>query len=330
MLSLLRAAITMAFMVMPLFTDEMKLMRIEHGNYSTGTAFFEKLLPRSGECICMCVDHPHCLSISVTSLSGGSWLCRLYATYPNRDAHVIYSTTSEIIIHINRTLQSAYIENGTQLVNPDELFSTSFDPWIPAFYIRAGNGQRFLWINSSNLTTLTPIRQPVVDSSQPHWFSVLIALWNEGSFIPRQVGLAFMLANHTFIDFTIFNTSQRTIHSWFSMSQFVSSHYWLLENYRNNSYAQTHIESVRQSVFDRLTAISKVLQLTAQVTLLAFFSYTVDIKMLVLLLCVISLKFTFQLFSIPLSLQLHREISINTMRTSVSLVSFVRSSALYS
>ena len=206
--------------------------------YSKGSPFSRSNMTTADACLCSCSAHPHCLSISVAQLTSSVYLCQLFATYPKTGAHLSASSTSNVTVYTDRTLNSVYVYNGSALSNPQSLFANSTDPWIPAFAIYAGNGQSFLWMNSSNLTTLTSIPRVQTNQSSRHWFSIMVSQWNQGLFVPNQVALAFIVNRTTVFEFLTFNTSQSDIRSWFTISRFISARIWVVEDYRNRSEGQ--------------------------------------------------------------------------------------------
>jgi hypothetical protein len=151
---------------------------------------------------------------------------------------------SNVTIYTDRVLNSVYINNGNRLTNPTSLFSNNINPWIPIFKLFTGNNQTFLWLNSSSLTTLTPIPQISINQIESHWFNILLSQWNENSYIPNQVAIAFIVNHTNIFEFLIFNSTQSNISSWFSIFRFVSNQYWGISQYRNLSFAQTQLTAV--------------------------------------------------------------------------------------
>ena len=223
--------------------------KIINSQYLTGSPFLTRTVSVSSACMCSCILHPHCLSLSLIILTKSSFTCQLFATYPSSSYQLTYSGTSNVTVLTNRTISSVYVNNATTLHNPTSLFSDNTNnPWIPAFLIRTGNNQPFLWLNSSNLTTLTDIPTLLINRSAPHWFSILISQWNQGSFRPSQVALAFIVNRTTVFDFLVFNASEADIHSWFAISRLISNRYWSISLYRNTSQGQAQMKSIYNDV----------------------------------------------------------------------------------
>ena len=218
--------------------DALQLSKLVNAVYSKGTPFSSSNMTTADACLCSCSAHPHCLSSSVAQLASSVYLCQLFATYPTRGAHLSASSTSNVTVYVDRTLNSVYVYNGSALSNPQSLFTNSTDPWIPAFALYAGNGQSFLWMNSSNLTTLTSMPQVQANPSSQHWFSVMVSQWNQGEFVPSQVALAFIVNRTTVFEFVTFDTSQSNMSSWFVISRFIAARSWLIGNYRNDTAGQ--------------------------------------------------------------------------------------------
>jgi hypothetical protein len=217
---------------------------IINATYSTGVSFSKINLTTANACMCSCIRYPHCLSISVMKLSNNTYYCQLFATYPIKSSQLSSSVISNVTIYTDRTLSSVYINNGSLLTNPTSLFFNNTKPWIPIFKIFSGNNQSFLWLNSSNLTTLTDIPEIPVNGTTSHWFSILISQWNQGLYIPNQVALAFIVNRTIIFDFLIFNVSQPNITSWFSITGLASNQYWSISAYRNDQIGQTQMTSV--------------------------------------------------------------------------------------
>ena len=230
----------MAFLwtVLSVTVDGVPVTKLVNAVYSKGSPFSSSNMTTADFCFCSCSAHPHCLSSSVAQLSSSVYLCQLFATYPTNGAHLSASSTSNVTIYTDRTLNSVYVYNGSVLSNPQSLLTNSTDPWIPAFSIYAGNGQSFLWMNSSNLTTLTSIPRAQTNQSSRHWFSIMVSQWNQGLFVPNQVALALIVNRTTVFEFLTFNTSQSDIRSWFVISRFISAQSWVLGNYRNRTEGQ--------------------------------------------------------------------------------------------
>ncbi|CAF2607993.1 unnamed protein product [Rotaria sp. Silwood2] len=212
--------------------------------YLTGSSFTKINLTTSNACMCSCILHPHCLSISVMKISNNTYYCQLFATYPIKSSQLSSSLTSNVTIYTDRTLKSVYIDNGTYLSNPTNLFFNTKNPWIPVFKLYTGNNQSFLWLNSSNLTTLTNIPNISINQTMFHWFNILISQWNQMLYIPDQIAIAFIV-NHTIIfDFLIFNASQTTILNWFSTKSLLSNQYWNISQYRNIPISSIQVKSI--------------------------------------------------------------------------------------
>jgi len=177
-------------------------------------------------------------------ISTNIYYCQLFATYPINSSQLTSSLTSNVTIYNDRTLNSVYINNGSRLSNPRNLFLNNSNPWIPAFKIFTGNNQSFLWLNSSNLTTLTTIPQISINQIGSHWFSILVSQWYENLYLPNQVAIAFIVNRTNIFDFLIFNASQSNITTWFSSSRLVSNQYWGISQYKGTTFAQTQMESV--------------------------------------------------------------------------------------
>lgn len=194
--------------------------------YSIGSPFAKMNLTISNICMCSCIAHPHCLSINIITITNTNYYCQLFATYPIQISQLSLLVGSNVTIYTDRVLSSVYLNNGLYLSNPQNLSFGIDNPWIPIFKLYTGNDRPFLWLNSSNLTTLTNIPMIPINQLTPHWFSVLISQWNQGSYIPNQVSIAFIV-NHTIIfDFLIFNASQTNISNWFSTTNFISNQFW--------------------------------------------------------------------------------------------------------
>lgn len=220
------------------------IARILNARYSTGISFSQVNLTTSSACLCSCIDHPHCLSINVMKISDNIYYCELLATYPINSSQLKSSTTSNATIYTDRTLSSVYINNGTRLTNPKNLFLNNTNPWIPAFKLFTGNNQSFLWFNSCNLTTLTTIPKFPITQITSHWFSILISQWYQNLYIPNQVALAFIVSGTTVFDFVVFNSSQSDITTWFSISRLISTQQWAISQYKNTTPGQTYMKSV--------------------------------------------------------------------------------------
>ncbi|CAF0883126.1 unnamed protein product [Adineta steineri] len=112
------------------------------------------------------------------------------------------------------------------------------------------NGRRFIlknnkWLplclNSSNLTTLSPIPQISITQTASHWFNILISQWNQNSYIPQQVGLAFIVNQTNIFEFLIFNSTQSTTTNWFSILRLISSQFWGIAQYQSTSIGQSQM-----------------------------------------------------------------------------------------
>jgi len=218
--------------------------KIINATYSTGISFSKLNLTTSNACICSCFNHPHCLSISVMKISYNIYYCQLFATYPINRSQLSISSISNVTIYNDRILNSVYINNGTSLSNPTNLFLNNINPWIPVFKLFTGNNQSFLWLNSSNLTTLSIIPKFSINQTDSHWFNILISQWNENLYLPNQVAIAFIV-NHTIIfDFLIFNALQSDITTWFSLSRLVSNQYWTISQFTNTTEGQTQMKAI--------------------------------------------------------------------------------------
>jgi len=177
-------------------------------------------------------------------ISYNIYYCQLFATYPVNGSQLSISPTSNVTIYNDRILSSVYINNGTRLSNPKNLFSNNINPWIPAFKLFTGNNQSFLWLNSSNLTTLSTIPTIPINQTVSHWFNILVSQWNQNLYLPNQVAIAFIV-NHTIIfDFLIFNAVQSNIITWFSISRLVWNQYWGISQYVNSTQGQTQMEAI--------------------------------------------------------------------------------------
>ncbi len=219
-------------------------MKIINATYSTGSSFLTTNLPISNTCMCYCIDHPHCLSISIIKTSIGIYSCQLFATYPTNSFQLSSSLMSNVTVYTDRVLRSVYVNNGIHLSNPTNLFSNTINPWIPVFKLFTGNNQSFLGLNSSNLTTLTPIPTISINQITAHWFSILISQWNENMFVPNQIAIAFIVNRTIVFDFLIFNASQSNITSWFSISRLISNQYWAISQFQNSTEGQTQMKSI--------------------------------------------------------------------------------------
>ncbi|CAF1504370.1 unnamed protein product [Rotaria sp. Silwood1] len=217
---------------------------IVNATYSTGSSFIKINLTTSNACMCACIFHPHCLSISVMKISNNTYYCQLFATYPIKSSQLSSLLTSNVTIYTDRTLNSVYIDNGTYLSNPKNLFFNTEHPWIPIFKLYTGNNQSFLWLNSSNLTTLTNIPEISINQLTSHWFNILLSQWNQMLYIPDQIAIAFIVNRTIVFDFLIFNASQTTIINWFSIKNLISNQYWNITPYRNIPIAQIQIKSI--------------------------------------------------------------------------------------
>jgi hypothetical protein len=174
--------------------QSLSIATILNANYSTGMFFSSMNVSTYNECMCSCILHPHCLSISSIKTSS-NYICQLYATYPTKSSQLLSSSTSNVSIYADRVLNSVYINNGTQLFNPTSLFINNTDPWIPVFKLYTGNNESFLWFNSSNSTTLIDIPKIIVNQTASHWYSILISQWNNRLYTPNQV-LIYYLGFH--------------------------------------------------------------------------------------------------------------------------------------
>ncbi|CAF0731621.1 unnamed protein product [Adineta ricciae] len=219
----------------------LSVARIVNATYSAGIAFLNTNSTAPTSCMCSCIAHPHCLSISVTTKSVTLYQCQLFATYPMKSSQLSPSSTTYVMVYTNRTMKSVYLNNGTQLSNPARLFSNTVFPWIPIFKLFSGNNQSFLGLNSSNLTTLTAIPTIPFYQIMPHWFNILLAQWNQNLYVPSQLAIAFITNRTTIIDFLIFNTVQSNTTNWFSSSRFISNQYWSLPQYINTTIAQSQM-----------------------------------------------------------------------------------------
>ncbi|CAF3397666.1 unnamed protein product [Rotaria socialis] len=151
---------------------------------------------------------------------------------------------SNVTIYTNRTLTSVYINNGTRLLNPQNLSFGTENPWIPVAKLYTNNSQPFLWLNSSNLTTLTNIPTISINQSTSHWFSILISQWNDMTYQANQVAVAFIVNRTIIFDFLIFNASQTNITTWFSLRTLLSNQYWNLTQYSSTVAGQTQMKSI--------------------------------------------------------------------------------------
>lgn len=220
------------------------ISKIINATYSGGSSFSKINLTTSDTCMCLCIDHPHCLSISIMKMPNNTFYCQLFATYPRNNSELSLSLASNVSIYTNRTLNSVYINNGTRLSNPTSLTLNSINPWIPVFKLYTGNNQSFLWLNSSNLTTLINIPSISINQALPHWFSILISQWNQLLYIPNQVAIAFIVNRTMILDFLIFNSSQSNITTWFSAVNLLSTQYWQILSNPTSLVSQTQIKSV--------------------------------------------------------------------------------------
>jgi hypothetical protein len=180
----------------------------------------------------------------VVKLSNYTYDCQLFATYPIGSSQLLSSVNSYVILYTDRILSSVYINNGSRLTNPSNLAWNSIKPWIPVFKLFTGNNQTFLWLNSSSLTTLTSIPKIDINRTESHWFNIFISQWNDNSYIPNEVALAFIVNRTTVIDFLVFNSTQSNISTWFSILRLVSNQFWGISQYQNSSIGQTQIISV--------------------------------------------------------------------------------------
>ena len=228
----------------PISVNALNITKILNTTYSIGVPFSKINTTTSNACLCSCIAHPHCLSISTTTLSSSKYTCQLFATYPINSSQLLFSSNSNVTLYTDRIIRSVYIANGSQLTSPTSLFSNTINPWIPAFKLFTGNNQTFLWLNSSSLTTQTEIPQIPINQIESHWFSVLISQWNENVYIPNEVALAFIVNRTQIFDFLIFNSSQSNISTWFSILRLLSNQYWGISQYRNSSVGQTQMTSV--------------------------------------------------------------------------------------
>ena len=219
----------------------LRVSRIVNATYSTGVSFSKTNFSTPYACICACDSHPHCLSISITKLSTVTYYCQLYATYPFKSSQLTSSSVSNVTVMRDRTMNSVYINNGTTLSNPTNIFSNNINPWIPVFKLFTGNNQSFLWFNSSNSTTLTDIPKISINQTASHWYSILISQWNQNSYKPSQVAMAFIVNRSKIFDFLIYNASQSNITSWHVVSRIVSSEYWTISNYKNTNEGQEQL-----------------------------------------------------------------------------------------
>ncbi|CAF0935246.1 unnamed protein product [Rotaria sordida] len=224
--------------------NSLSVANIINATYSTGSSFLKINLTTSNPCICSCIYHPHCLSISIMKQSNNIYYCQLYATYPIKSSQLSTSLISNVTILTDRTLNSVYIDNGTYLSNPTNLFSNTIKPWIPIFKLYTGNNQSFLWLNSSNLTTLINIPKISINQITFHWFNILISQWNQMLYIPDQIALAFIVNRTIIFDFLIFNASQTNITNWFSIKSLISNQYWNIIQYRDMTIGTTQMTSI--------------------------------------------------------------------------------------
>ena len=206
--------------------DGLQIAKILHANYSGGVPFLTINQMSSNRCLCFCIVHPHCLSISVISSTISMSICQLFATYPMKSSQLSISSTSFVWIYVDRTINSTYVNNGNQLTNPISLFSNETNRWIPIFKLYTGNNQSFLWLNSSNLIQLTAIPTIAIDQFDSHWFNILLTQWTSNSYIPNQVALAFIVNRTNLFEFLIFNSSQTDLFNWFTISRLISRQYW--------------------------------------------------------------------------------------------------------
>jgi hypothetical protein len=220
------------------------MAKIVNATYSTGVSFLQTNVSTSTACLCSCTAYPHCLSINVMKLSNNIYSCQLFATYPINSSQLSSSSTSNVTIYTIRILDSVYIDNGSHLSNPTDLFSNNINPWIPIFKLFTGNNQSFLWFNSSNLTTLTPIPKISINQPESHWFNILLSQWYENLYIPNQVAIAFIVNRTTIFDFLIFNSSQSNIASWFSITRLISNQYWGISQYKTSAIGQAQMKAV--------------------------------------------------------------------------------------
>ncbi|CAF4281772.1 unnamed protein product, partial [Adineta steineri] len=74
-----------------------------------------------------------------------------------------------------------------------------------------------------------------------HWFNILISQWNQNSYIPQQVGLAFIVNQTNIFEFLIFNSTQSTTTNWFSILRLISSQFWGIAQYQSTSIGQSQM-----------------------------------------------------------------------------------------
>jgi hypothetical protein len=232
------------FLIHIITINALPVANILQATYSTGVSFSKLNFTTSNACICTCINHPHCLSISVTKLSNQTFYCQLFATYPVQSSQLSPSLTSNVTIYTARALSSVYNDNGTSLTNPKNLLSDAANSWLPIFKVFTGNNQSFLWINSSNLTTLTAIPQIPINQVTSHWFNILISQWNQNSYTPNQVAIALIVNRTIVFDFLIFNGSQVDIASWFSITSLISTAYWPVLQYRTTQEGLLQMKAV--------------------------------------------------------------------------------------
>jgi hypothetical protein len=220
------------------------MAKINSANFTAGIAFSTTVVTSPDACICSCIAHPHCLSVS-SDTQPTSFTCRLFATYPSMSSQLTWAIQSSTTVLTDRILASVYSSNFTRFVNPTELFSNTSPPWIPVFQLVTGNNQSFLWMNSSNSTTLTSIPSITINSSLiPHWYSILIAQWYQSLYVPRQVALVFIVNRSVIFNIFILNAWQSNINTWFSSANVASTGIWIGLQHQNTSYAVAQMKPV--------------------------------------------------------------------------------------
>ena len=230
-------------------SEALSFAKIVNSSYSSGVAFAQSNVLQPTVCYCSCINQPHCLSISLSRSVGasGSYFCQLFATYPNQPNQLSSSSNSNVSVFTDRTSRSAKILLDNKLISPPSLFpNDSNAPWIPLLLLRSGNNQSFLWFNSSSATSLSTVPDLFVNASAAHWFSILISQWNQGTYRPSQVALAFFLNQSSLIDFLVFNASQSDIFSWFSIARLVSNQFWSILQYQGTAVGDTYIKAIYQ------------------------------------------------------------------------------------
>lgn len=236
------------FLQINISIDAFSFAKIINSNFSSGVPFAQINVMKPTVCTCSCFDHPHCLSIVVIRLNIDSFFCQLFATYPSQTNQISFSTDSNVSLFTERILRSTKLFLNNKLISPSGVFSTNSTntPWIPLFVLRPGNNQSFLWVNSSVSTSVSSIPDLFVNKIETHWFNVLVSQWNQGTYRPEQVALAFFVNQTSMIDFLIFNASQSDIFSWFSISRLISTQFWSILSYRDTNIGQTQMKSIYQ------------------------------------------------------------------------------------